>query len=105
TNTDQEANVSCWTDLEEKGIKIKIWKVDKETYQLKTDDLEKLLTSRTKLVAVTHCSNVLGTINPIKKIAEVVHGAGALICVDGAAFAPHGWVDSQEIDVVFYVYS
>ena len=59
TNTDHEANVSCWTDLEERGIKIKIWKVDKGSFELKINDLEKLLTSRTKLVALTHCSKVL----------------------------------------------
>ena len=105
TNTDHEANVSCWTDLEERGIKIKIWKLDKDSLELKTNDLEKLLSSRTKLVALTHCSNVLGTINPIKKIAEIVHNAGALICVDGVAFAPHRKVDVQELDVDFYVFS
>lgn len=105
TNTDHEANVSCWTDLEEKGIKIKLWKVNKDTLELQTEDLEKLLTSRTKLVALTHCSNVLGTINPIKKIAKIVHNPGALICVDGVAFAPHRKVDVQELDVDFYVFS
>lgn len=105
TNTDHEANVSCWTDLEEKGIKIKIWKINKDSFELKTEDLEKLITSRTKLVAITHCSNVLGTINPIKRIAEIVHRAGALICVDGVAFAPHRKVDVQELDVDFYVFS
>lgn len=105
TNTDHEANVSCWTDLEERGIKIKIWKVDPESYQLKTGDLEKLLTPKTRLVAVTHCSNILGTINPIKEIARMVHDAGALICVDGVAYAPHRKVDVQELDVDFYTFS
>lgn len=105
TNSDHEANVSCWTDLEEKGIKIRIWKVDKDTFELRTEDLENLLSSRTKLVALTHCSNVLGTINPIKKIAEIVHNSGALICVDGVAFAPHRKVDVQELDVDFYTFS
>ena len=105
TNTDHEANVSCWTDLQEKGIKIKIWKVDPDTLELRTEDLEKLLTSHTRLVAVTHCSNVLGTINPIKEIAKIVHEAGALICVDGVAYAPHRRVDVQDLDVDFYTFS
>ncbi len=105
TNTDHEANVSCWTDLKDKGIKIKIWEVDPETLELRTNDLEKLLSPRTKLVAVTHCSNVLGTINPIKEIAAIVHEAGALICVDGVAYAPHRKVDVQELDVDFYTFS
>ncbi len=105
TNTDHEANVSCWTDLEEQGIKIKIWKVNPETFHLDIQELEKLLTSRTKLVAVAHCSNILGTINPIKEITEIVHKAGALICVDGVAHAPHRKVDVQELGVDFYIFS
>lgn len=105
TNTDHEANVSCWTDLEKKGIKIKIWKADPESLNLQISDLEKLLTGRTKLVAVTHCSNVLGSINPIKKITNIVHNAGALICVDGVAYAPHRQVDVQDLGVDFYTFS
>ncbi|HSI71262.1 MAG TPA: cysteine desulfurase-like protein [Gillisia sp.] len=105
TNTDHEANVSCWTDLEQKGIKIKIWKANAESFELRIEELQQLISSRTRLVAVTHCSNILGTINPIKKIAEVVHAAGALICVDGVAYAPHRKVDVQELGVDFYTFS
>ncbi len=105
TNSDHEANVSCWTDLKKKGIVIKIWKVNKKTLQFEIDDLKKLLTRKTKLVAMVHASNVLGTINPIKKIAKVIHDAGALLCVDGVAFAPHRLVDVRKLDVDFYVFS
>ena len=105
TDTDHEANVSPWTDLKEKGIDVKFWKVNKETLELEITDLQKLLTGRTKLVAVTHASNVLGTINPIKKIAKVVHEAGALISVDGVAYAPHRKVDVKDLDVDFYTFS
>jgi len=105
TNTDHEANVSPWTDLEKKGFKVKIWKVNPETLELDTKDLKQLLTKRTKLVAVTHASNVLGTINPVKEYAKIVHSAGALICVDGVAYAPHRKVDVQELDVDFYTFS
>lgn len=105
TNSDHEANVSCWTDLAENGIKIKIWKVNPNSLELETEELKKLLSSRTKLVAVTHASNILGTINPVKEIAEIVHEAGALICVDGVAFAPHRQVDVQKLDVDFYIFS
>lgn len=105
TNTDHEANVSCWTDLQQKGIKIKIWKVNPESFELELPELEKLLSNRTKLVAITHCSNVLGSINPIKKITKIVHDAGALICVDGVAYAPHRKIDVQELDVDFYTFS
>lgn len=103
TNTDHEANVSCWTDLELQGIKIKIWQANPESFELQIEDLQKLLTPRTRLVAVTHCSNILGTINPIRKIAEAVHAAGALICVDGVAYAPHRNVDVQELGVEAHI--
>ncbi len=105
TNSDHEANVSCWTDLEKKGIVIKIWKVNPDDFQLKINDMKMLLSTRTKLVAVTHTSNLLGTINNIKEIASAVHVAGALICVDAVAYAPHRKVDVQDLDVDFYTFS
>ncbi|WP_339647832.1 cysteine desulfurase-like protein [uncultured Salegentibacter sp.] len=105
TNTDHEANVSPWTDLKEKGINIKVWKANPESLELEISDLKKLLSKRTKLVAVTHASNILGSINPIKEIAKTVHKAGALICVDGVAYAPHRRVDVRKLDVDFYVFS
>jgi len=105
SNSDHEANVSCWTDLEKKGIIIKTWKVNPETFEFNLDELKKLLTKRTKLVAVAHASNILGTINPIKEVAKVVHKAGALLCVDGVAYAPHRMIDVKEWDVDFYVFS
>lgn len=105
TNTDHEANVSPWMDLEKKGVEVKVWKVNKNTLQLELDELKKLLNPRTKLVAVTHTSNVLGTINPIKEISAIVHKAGALICVDGVAYAPHRMIDVQDLDVDFYTFS
>jgi cysteine desulfurase family protein (TIGR01976 family) len=105
TNTDHEANVSCWTDLREKGITVKIWKVNPDTLQLDLKDLKTLLSKNTKLVAFTHCSNILGTINPVKEITSLVHKAGALVCVDGVAYAPHRKIDVRELDVDFYVFS
>ena len=105
TNSDHEANVSCWTDLKKQGIRIKVWKINKQTLEFDIADLEKLLSKKTKLVTMVHASNVLGTINPIKKIAKTVHKAGALFAVDGVAFAPHRLVDVQKFDVDFYVFS
>jgi cysteine desulfurase family protein (TIGR01976 family) len=105
SNSDHEANVSCWTDLEKKGIVVKTWKVNPETLEFDLADLRKLVTERTRLVAVVHASNILGTINPIKDFAKVVHEAGALICVDGVAYAPHRMIDVQDWDVDFYVFS
>ena len=95
TNSDHEANISCWTDLQKKGIIIKIWKIDPDTYRLDISDLLKLITKKTKLVAMAHVSNILGTINPIKEISDIVHSAGALLCIDGVAYAPHRFIDVQ----------
>lgn len=105
SNSDHEANVSCWMDLREKGIIVKIWKINPETLQFDLNDLQNLLNKKTKLVTLVHASNILGTINPIKEIAKVVHQAGALICVDGVAYMPHRQVDVQDLDVDFYVFS
>lgn len=105
TNTDHEANVSPWTDLEKQGFQIKVWKVNPNTLQLEIEDLVALMTSKTRLVAVTHASNLLGTINPIREIAATVHQHGALICVDGVAYMPHRLLDVQALDVDFYSFS
>ncbi len=105
TNTDHEANLTCWTDLEVRGIIVKTWKANHDTFDLDLDDLQKLITNRTKLVTITHVSNLLGTINPVKQIAKVVHEGGALLCVDGVAFAPHRLIDVQDFEADFYVYS
>lgn len=105
SNSDHEANVSCWMDLREKGIVVKIWKLNPQTMQFDLNDLQVLLSKRTKLVTLVHASNILGTINPIKEIARHVHKAGALVCFDGVAYAPHRPIDVQDWDVDFYVFS
>ena len=105
TNSDHEANVSCWTDLQEKGIIIRIWKLNPETLEFNFNDLKNLLTSRTRLVAMCHVSNILGTINPVKEVTKIVHDAGALMCVDGVAHTPHRLVDVTDLDVDFYTFS
>jgi cysteine desulfurase family protein (TIGR01976 family) len=105
TNTDHEANLSPWLSLTARGIVVKTWAVNPTTLELDLADLEALLTRRTRLVTVTHTSNVLGNLNPIRAIADRVHGQGALLCVDGVAFAPHRRVDVQALDVDFYAFS
>jgi cysteine desulfurase family protein (TIGR01976 family) len=105
TNCDHEANIGAWVALEKQGIKVKVWKIRSETLELDLADLEQLISQRTKLVALTHVSNVLGTINPIKEIAAFVHDRNAIICVDGVAYAPHRLVDVQDLDVDFYTLS
>ncbi len=66
------------------------------------DELRSLITSRTKLVAVTHVSNVLGTITPVEDVAEIAHAAGALLLVDGSQSAPHMPVDVVDLDADFF---
>lgn len=105
TNCDHEANIGAWIELEKKGMVIKQWKINQDSFQMEVDDLKPLMTDRTKLVAVTHTSNILGTLNPIKEFAKFVHSYGALICVDGVAHAPHRLIDVQDLDVDFYALS
>ncbi|MEH1864351.1 MAG: cysteine desulfurase-like protein [Nostoc sp.] len=105
TNCDHEANIGAWVALEKQGIKVKVWQIRPDTLELHLADLEQLMSQRTKLVTLTHASNVLGTINPIKEIATFVHDRNAMICVDGVAYAPHRLVDVQDLDVDFYALS
>ena len=72
---------------------------------LSIDDIKNTITENTKIVAVTHLSNVLGTINPIKEIAKIAHEKGAILVVDGAQSTPHLKVDVQELDCDFYTFS
>ncbi|HZX09972.1 MAG TPA: cysteine desulfurase-like protein [Acidobacteriota bacterium] len=105
TNCDHEANIGPWRDLQENGLKIKEWKINRDSLRLELEDLKNLIYPKTKLVAVNHVSNILGTINPIKRIASIVHNNGAMICVDGVAYAPHRLIDVQDWDVDFYTFS
>ncbi len=73
--------------------------------KLDLENLDKLLTSRTKLVALTHCSNMLGTINPIREIAHAAHRQGALVLVDGAQSTPHMAIDVQALGCDFFAFS
>jgi len=105
TNSDHEANIGPWVSMERFGVKVKIWKTNPDTYSLEQDDLAKLMTDRTRLVAFTHVSNILGTINPVEELTSFIHNNGALVCVDGVAYAPHRVIDVKKWDVDFYVFS
>ncbi len=72
---------------------------------LDLSDIDNIITEKTKLVAVSHMSNVLGTINPIKELAEKAHAKGALILADGAQAAPHMKINVKDMDVDFYTFS
>ena len=105
TVSDHESNIGPWVGLERLGVSVKFWNIDRDTLELDIDGLRALMSGRTKLVAVTHVSNILGTINPVADIADVVHEHGALICVDSVAFAPHRAIDVQALGVDFLAFS
>jgi len=105
TNQDHEANISPWRRLSEVGATIKEWKINPDTAELEIEKLENLLTDKTKIVAVTHCSNIVGTVNDLKKISELVHKKNAIIIGDGVSYAPHGFPDVKELGVDFYTFS
>jgi len=102
TNLDHEANNGAWRRLEEVGADIREWAMNPETGRLEVADLEALLTSRTRFVCFTHCSNITGEINDVAAIVKLVHDAGALACVDGVAYGPHRSIDVKALDVDFY---
>ena len=105
TVSDHESNIGPWDRLQERGITLKFWPLNKDTLTLDLADLAPLMSDRTKLVCVTHVSNILGSINPIRAIADFVHARGAKICVDAVAYAPHRAVDVQALNVDYYVFS
>ena len=102
---DHESNIGPWVGLEEFGIVIRWWRPARVDRPLDPAELEPLLNARTRLVAITHASNILGTVNPIRAIADTVHAAGARLCVDGTAYAPHRAIDVRALDVDYYAFS
>ena len=104
TNTDHESNIGAWVRLQKAGAVIKVWEVNAD-FILPLDQLDQLLSPRTKWVAMTHASNVLGTVNPVAEVAKRVHAVGARLCVDGVAYAAHRLVDVQASGADMYVFS
>lgn len=105
TNVDHEANISPWRRLEQRGVVINTWQLNRDSMRLELDDLAAVMTDRTRLVCFTHASNVLGTIESVKEITRFVHARGAEVCVDGVAYAPHHEIDVQAWDVDYYFFS
>ena len=105
TNQDHEANISPWRRLNESGAIIKEWKFNINNGELELEEFEKLLSHKTKIVAVTHCSNIVGSINDLKKITDLAHNKGAIVVGDGVSYAPHGFPNVKELGVDFYTFS
>jgi cysteine desulfurase / selenocysteine lyase len=102
---EHHSNIVPWQILcEEKGAILRVVPIDDEGEFL-LDEFEKLLTSKTKLVAVTHVSNALGTITPVRQIIDMAHDRHIPVLIDGAQAVPHFPVDVQELDCEFYGFS
>jgi len=105
TTLEHHANIVPWQMLaEEKGARIRVVPVN-DAGELLVDEYEKLFNERTKFVGVTHVSNALGSINPVKEMIAFAHARGVPVLVDGAQAAPHTAVDVQDLDCDFYAFS
>jgi cysteine desulfurase/selenocysteine lyase len=105
TAMEHHSNIVPWQMLcEEKDARLRVIPIN-DRGELMMEELPKLLSKRTKLLAVTHVSNALGTITPLRKIIEIAHSHGVPVVVDGAQAVPHLKVDVQELDCDFYVFS
>ncbi|MBQ8277879.1 MAG: cysteine desulfurase [Bacteroidaceae bacterium] len=105
TVMEHHSDIVPWQMLRErKGIVIKVVPMD-DAGNLSFEEYERMLTPRTKLVCVTHVSNVLGTVNPVARMARAAHANGSYILVDGAQSVPHFPVDVQALDCDFCTFS
>jgi selenocysteine lyase/cysteine desulfurase len=106
TNQDHEANSGVWRRLADEGIEVREWAIDRETGHLIQDDLAALLgDGKVRLVCFPHCSNVVGEINPVTEIVAMAHSAGAVTCVDGVSYAPHGLPNVAALGTDIYLFS
>lgn len=102
---EHHSNIVPWQLLQmRKGIKLRVIPMN-DCGELLLDEYERLFTERTRIVCVTHVSNVLGTLNPVKDMIATAHAHGVPVLVDGAQSIPHMPVDVQALDADFYVFS
>ena len=105
TQMEHHSNIVPWQMAAERHrLHLRVAPID-ERGELRLDELEKLLNHRTRLVAVAHISNVLGTVNPVKRIIEMAHAHGAKVLIDGAQAVAHLPVDVADLDADFYAFS
>jgi len=105
THLEHHSNIVPWQMLcREKGARLRVLPID-DRGALRIDELEGLLGDRTRLVALNHVSNALGTINPVKTVVEAAHARGIPVLIDGAQAAPHLRIDVRALDCDFYAFS
>jgi cysteine desulfurase family protein (TIGR01976 family) len=102
TRMDHDANISPWMLIaEDRGCNL-IWvDIDVENGTLDLNDFQRALEQKPKIAAFGYASNLLGTVNPVKKLTQMAHDAGALVYIDAVQYAPHGPIDVQDIDCDF----
>ncbi|MDF0597532.1 aminotransferase class V-fold PLP-dependent enzyme [Psychromarinibacter halotolerans] len=105
TNQDHEANSGPWRRLADEGFEVREWQIDPQTGHLDPAKLDTLLDDKVRLVCFPHCSNVVGEINDVAAVVSRIHDAGALACVDGVSYAPHGLPDVGALGADIYLFS
>lgn len=105
TNQDHEANSGPWRRLAERGIEVREWGLEPDTGHLPLEGLAALIDDKVRLVCFPHCSNIVAEINPVAQIAAMAHAAGAVVCVDGVSYAPHGLPDVTALGADIYLFS
>lgn len=105
TYMEHHSNIIPWQQLaKERGAVLKYIELE-EDGTISLEQVRAAITERTKIVSMVYVSNVLGTMNPVKEVAEIAHGVGAVMVVDGAQAAPHLKIDVQELDCDFFAFS
>lgn len=103
---DHEANIGGWERVaRQTGATLHLWSANAKDGELDLGELEELLNERTKIVCVTHCSNIVGTINPIDEIVRSGQSFGARVVIDGVSYAPHCWPDISSTGADVYCFS
>ncbi len=102
---EHEANSGVWRRLECNGIEIRIWPINEADGRLQISRLKPLLDQTVKMVAMTHCSNLVGEINSVRDAADLAHQVGAILLVDGVSYCPHGFPDVNALGADIYLFS
>ena len=105
TNQDHEANSGAWRRMEQVGITVREWSVDRDTGMLDINDLDALINDKTRLLAFPHCSNIVAHVNPVASICAKARDAGVTTVVDGVSYAGHGLPDVDALGADIYLFS
>ena len=105
TDLDHDGNVTPWMDLAERGVTVRRVPVHVEDCTLDMEALGAILSTHTRLVAVTHASNAVGSVVDVARVAQMAHAVGALVWVDAVHYGPHGPIDVGALDIDFLVCS